>query len=73
MRHLTVMIGVGAGDRQPDPATFSEAPSGRQQHDNNHFWPARDERGRIAAIVPVIRPACALIRRAGRQLPVQSP
>ena len=31
MRHLTVMVGVGAGDRQPDPASLAEAPSGGQK------------------------------------------
>jgi hypothetical protein len=47
MRHLTVIVDVGAGNRQPDPATLSETPGDRQQHDHNFFWSAGNERGRV--------------------------
>ena len=73
MRHLTVMVGVGAGDRQPDPASLAKAPSGRQQRDHDLLRPTRNERGSVATIAAVVRPACPIIRRAGRRLPVQRP
>ena len=56
MRHLTVMVGVGAGDRQPNPAALAETPGGRQEHDHDFFRASRNERGRIAAIAAVVRP-----------------
>src|ERR1700730_480750 len=58
MRHLTVIVDVGAGDRRPDPATLSETPGDRQQRDHNFLWSAGNERGRVAAIATVVRPGC---------------
>ena len=71
MRHLTVMVGVGAGDRQPDPASLAKAPSGGQKCHYDLFRLTSDERSGVAAIAAVVRPACPIIRRAGRQLAVQ--
>jgi hypothetical protein len=58
-RYLTVMVGVGAGDRQPNPAALAETPGCRQQHDHDFLRVSRNKRRRIAAIATVIRPACA--------------
>jgi hypothetical protein len=50
VRHLIVMVGIAAGDRQPDAGSLAEAPSSRQQRDDDFFRSAGNERRRVAAI-----------------------
>jgi hypothetical protein len=37
VRHLTVMVSIRPGNRQPDAASCVEAPGGREQHEDDFF------------------------------------
>ena len=66
MRRLHEMVGVGAGDRQPDAAALGEAPGDRQQGETQELRLADRHRAGILAREAAPRPGRAVVARRRR-------